>query len=61
MVSLKDRAGNVESGFWGSDFLPAVADVVGWVGMFLCLLVFLFLLGEGLATMFQGYAPMVLP
>jgi hypothetical protein len=61
MVSLKDRAGNGESGFWGSDFLPVVADVVGWVGLFLCVVGFLFLLGEGLATMFEGYAPMELP
>lgn len=61
MVSLKDRAGNGESSFWGSDFLLVVADLVGWVGLFLCLIGLLFLLGEDLATTFEGYAPMELP
>jgi hypothetical protein len=61
MVSLKGGPGNGESGFRGVEFLPAVADVVGWVGLFLCVVGFLFLLGEGLATMFEGYAPMELP
>ena len=61
MVNLKDRAGYGESGFWGAEFLPVVADVVGWVGLSLCGVWFLFLLGEGLATMFEGYAPMIGP
>ena len=47
--------------FRGVEFLPAVADVVGWVGLFLCVVGFLFLLAEDFAPMFGGYALMKLP
>jgi membrane-bound ClpP family serine protease len=61
MVSLKGGPGNGESGFRGVEFLPAVADVVGWVGLFLCVVGCLFLLAEDFAPMFGGYALMKLP
>ena len=57
MASLKDRIGYGD-GFQGSravEFLPLVADVVGWIGLFVCAVGFLLLLGEGLAAVFGHY------
>ncbi len=45
MASLKDRIGYGD-GFQGSravEFLPLVADVVGWIGLFVCAVGFLLL------------------
>jgi hypothetical protein len=59
MASLKDRAGFGQS-FQGSnevEFLPFVADVMGWIGLFICTAAVLLLLGEGLAAALGHYEP----
>ena len=50
MASLKDRTGygDGSQGSHDVEFLPLVADVVGWIGLFVCAAGFLLLLGEGL-------------
>ena len=55
MASLKDRTGDGEGsqGLRGVEFLPLVADVLGWIGLFVCAIGFLLLLGEGLAALFS--------
>ncbi len=56
MASLKDGTGYGD-GSQGSrdvEFLPLVADVVGWIGLFVCAVGFLLLLGEGLAALFSA-------
>jgi len=57
MASLKDRTGYGDSsqGSHDVEFLPLVADVVGWIGLFVCAVGFLLLLGEGLAVVFGQY------
>ena len=57
MASLKDRTGHGGStqGSHDVEFLPLVADVVGWIGLFVCAVGFLLLLGEGLAVVFGQY------
>ena len=54
MASLKDRAGFGESSQGSNEveFLPFVADVMGWIGLFICAAGVLLLLGEGLAAVF---------
>ena len=54
MASLKDRTGYGDSsqGSHDVEFLPLVADVVGWIGLFVCAVGFFLLLGEGLAAVF---------
>jgi hypothetical protein len=54
MASPKDRTGDGD-GAQGSDveFLPLVADVLGWIGLLVCAVGFLLLLGEGLAALFS--------
>jgi len=54
MASLKDRTGYGDStqGSHDVEFLPVIADVVGWTGLFICAAGFLLLLGEGLAAVF---------
>ena len=58
MASLKDRTGYGDSsqslGIM-SNFCLAVADVVGWIGLFVCAVGFFLLLGEGLAAVFGHY------
>ena len=51
MASLKDRTGYGDSsqGSHDVEFLPLVADVVGWIGLFVCAVGFFLLLGGGLA------------
>ena len=55
MASLKDRTGygDGSQGLHDVEFLPLVADVVGWIGLFVCAVGFLLLLGEGLAALFS--------
>ena len=50
MASLKDRTGYGDSsqGSHDVEFLPLVADVVGWIGLFVCAVGFFLLLGGGL-------------
>ena len=51
MASLKDRTGYSDS--QGSrEFLPLVADVVGWIGLLVCAVGLLLLLEGGLAGVF---------
>jgi hypothetical protein len=52
MASLKDRTGDGSQGSHGVEFLPLVADVVGWIGLFVCAVGFLLVIGEGLAAVF---------
>ena len=56
MASLKDRTGygDGSQGSHDVEFFPLVADVVGWIGLFVCAAGFL-LLGEGLAAVFGHY------
>ena len=55
MASLKDRAGygDGSQGSQDVEFLPLVADVVVWIGLFVCAVGSLLLLGEGLAALFS--------
>jgi hypothetical protein len=55
MASLKDRIGYGDGPQDSQDveFLPLVADVVVWIGLFVYTVGFLLLLGEGLATLFS--------
>jgi hypothetical protein len=57
MASLKDRTGygDGSQGSHGVEFLPLVADVVGWIGLFVCAVGFLLLIGEGLPAVFGHY------
>ena len=57
MASLKDRTGYGDSsqGSHDVEFLPLVADRVGWIGLFVCAVGFFLLLGEGLAAVFGHY------
>jgi hypothetical protein len=57
MASLKDRAGFGQStqGSHEVEFLPFVADVVGWIGLFICAAGVLLLLGQSLAAVFGHY------
>ncbi len=57
MASHKDRAGFGESSQGPNEveFLPFVADVMGWIGLFICAAGVLLLLGEGLAAVFGYY------
>jgi len=59
MASLEDRTGCGDSSqSWHNvEFLPLVADVVGWIGLFVCALGCFLLLGEGLAAVFGHYQP----
>jgi hypothetical protein len=55
MASLKDRSGHGDGsqGSHAVEFLPLVADVLGWIGLIVCALGGLFLLlGPGLASLF---------
>jgi hypothetical protein len=54
MASLKDRAGYGQStqGSPEVEYLPFVADVMGWIGLFICAAGVLLLLGQGLAAVF---------
>lgn len=36
MASLKDCTGDGTQGSHGVEFLPLVADVAGWIGLFVC-------------------------
>jgi len=56
MASLEDRASHGHSAPGSSDveFLPLIADVVGWVGLLLCAVGFVLLLGEGLEQAVYG-------
>jgi hypothetical protein len=57
MASLKDRAGygDRSQGSHEVEFLPFVADMMGWIGLLICAAGVLLLLGEGLAAVF-GYS-----
>jgi hypothetical protein len=57
MPSLKDRSdcGDRSQGSRDIEFLPLVADVVGWFGLIICTAGFLFLLGQSLAAVFGHY------
>ncbi len=57
MASLKDRTGYGDSsqGSHDVEFLPLVADIVGWIGLFVCVVGFLLLIGEDLAAVFGHY------
>ena len=61
MASLKDRTGygDGSQGSHGVEFLPLVADVVGWIGLFVCAVGFLLLLGEGLPAVGHYETPPV--
>jgi hypothetical protein len=64
MASLKDRTGygDGSQGSRGVEFLALVADVVGWIGLFVCAVGFLLLLGEDLAAVLGHYeTPPVAP
>jgi hypothetical protein len=52
MASLKDGTGYGDSSQGSRDveFLPLVADVVGWIGLFVCAVGVLLLLGEWAAA-----------
>jgi len=54
MASLKDRGGFGQNSQGSNEveFLPFVADVMGWIGLFICAAGVLLLLGEGLAAVF---------
>ncbi len=54
MASLKDRTGygDGSQGSHAVEFLPLVADVLGWIGLFVCAIGLLLLLGQGLAALF---------
>ena len=55
MASLKDRIGYGDGSqdLHDVEFLPLVADVVVWIGLFVYAVGFLLLLGEGLAALFS--------
>jgi len=55
MASFKDSTGygDGSQGSHDVEFLPLVADVVAWIGLFACAVGFLLLLGEGLAALFS--------
>ena len=55
MASLKDRTGygDGSQGSHAVEYLPLVADVLGWIGLFVCAVGFLLLLREGLAALFS--------
>jgi hypothetical protein len=55
MASLRDLTGYGDGSQSSRDveFLPLVADVLGWVGLFVCAIGLLLLLGEGLAAVFS--------
>jgi hypothetical protein len=57
MASLKDGTGygGSSQGSHEVEFLPLVGDVVGWIGLFVCAVGVLFLLGEGAAAVFGRY------
>jgi hypothetical protein len=57
MTSLKDHAGFGQSSQGSNEveFLPFVADVMGWIGLFICAAGVLLLLGEGLGAVFGHY------
>ena len=57
MASVKDRAGygDGSQGSHDIEFLPLVADVVGWIGLFVCAVGVLLALGEGVAAVFGHY------
>ncbi len=57
MASLKHRTGYGDSSqSWHNvEFLPLVADVAGWIGLFVCAVGFFLLLGEALAAVFGHY------
>ena len=56
MASLKDRTGygDGSQGSHAVEFLPLVADVLGWIGLFVCAIGLLLLLGQGLAALFSS-------
>ncbi len=56
MAGLEDRTG-YGGGSQGShevEFLPLVADVLGWIGLFVCAIGLLLLLGQGFAALFAS-------
>jgi hypothetical protein len=55
MASLKDRVGvgDGSRGWHDVEFLPLVADVLGWIGLVVCAIGFLLLLGEAVAALFS--------
>ena len=57
MASLKDRRAYSDASQHSRDveFLPLVADVIGWFGLIICAAGFLFLLGQSLAAVFGHY------
>jgi hypothetical protein len=57
MASLKDRTGYGDGaqGAHGVEFLPLVADIAGWIGLLVCAVGFLLLLGNDFAGVFGLY------
>jgi hypothetical protein len=57
MASLKVRRAYSDASQHSRDveFLPLVADVIGWFGLIICAAGFLFLLGQSLAAVFGHY------
>jgi hypothetical protein len=57
MASLKDRRayGDASQHSRDIEFLPLVADVIGWFGLIICAAGFLFLLGQSLVAVFGHY------
>ncbi len=53
MASLKDRSGygDGSQGSHAVEFLPLVADVLGWIGLIVCAIGFLVLLWQGMAAL----------
>ncbi len=54
MTSLKDRSrfGDGSQNSRAVEFLPLVADVLGWIGLFVCAIGLLILVWQGLAALF---------
>jgi len=52
MAGVYRKGGYGENASDPVDFLPAVADVLCWVGLLVCAVGFLLLFGEGLAAVF---------
>lgn len=64
MASSKDRASHGHSAPGSSDveLLPLVADLMGWIGLLLCIINIGIVLGEDLEAVFglSGTTPMAL-
>ena len=57
MASPKDHASHGRSAPGSSDveLLPLVADVMGWIGLLLCVIIFGLFLGEDMEAVFGLY------